>query len=75
MLSLEQTRDTLVCYNDKGEHTNPTNFSRHASTTLTINLYAHALPENDAQTAKLIGNLFSLPQGEQAEQEPLRKAV
>lgn len=117
ILSLKQTRDTPVCCNDKGEHTNPTNFSRwwrkfaqesgfeglrfhelrhtqatqlvsngvdmktiqhrlgHASATLTMNLYAHALPENDVQAAQLIGNLFSVPEGEQAEQEPLRKAV
>ena len=48
----------------------------HSSATLTMNLYAHALPENDIQAAQLIGNLFSMPaDGEQAEQEPLRKAV
>lgn len=48
----------------------------HSSATLTMNLYAHALPENDVQAAQLIGNLFSMPRdGEQVEQEPLRKAV
>ena len=31
----------------------------HSSATLTMNLYAHALPENDEKAAELIGNLFS----------------
>lgn len=31
----------------------------HSSATLTMNLYAHALPENDEKAATLIGNLFS----------------
>ena len=31
----------------------------HSSATLTMNLYAHALPENDEKAAALIGNLFS----------------
>ena len=118
ILSLEQTRDTPVCCNDKGGLIAPTNFSRwwrsftkahgfeglkfhelrhtqatqlvtggmdmktvqhrlgHASATLTMNLYAHALPENDAQAAQLIGSLFSETPNEQARQEgALRVAV
>lgn len=118
ILSLEQTRDTPVCCNDKGGLIAPTNFSRwwrsftkahgfeglkfhelrhtqatqlvaggmdmktvqhrlgHASATLTMNLYAHALPENDAQAAQLIGSLFSETPSEQARQEgALRVAV
>ena len=48
----------------------------HASATLTMNLYAHALPENDAQAAQLIGSLFSETPSEQARQEgALRVAV
>lgn len=39
-----------------------------ASASLTMNLYAHALPENDAQAARLIGNLFSETPNEQARQ-------
>lgn len=31
----------------------------HSSASLTMNLYAHALPENDERAADLIGNLFS----------------
>ena len=34
----------------------------HASATLTMNQYAHALPENDKKAAELIGTLFSLGQ-------------
>lgn len=33
----------------------------HASPTLTVSFYAHALPENDQRAAALIGNLFSQP--------------
>lgn len=33
----------------------------HASPTLTMSFYAHALPENDRQAAVLIDNLFSQP--------------
>lgn len=34
----------------------------HASTALTMNQYAHALPENDRKAAELIATLFSLGQ-------------
>ena len=48
----------------------------HASVTLTMNLYAHALPENDARAAQPIGNLFFEAPSEQIKQEgALRVAV
>ena len=51
----------------------------HASPTLTMNFYAHALPERDQQAAELIGNLFSQPakstdKGGDSEQEALKEA-
>ena len=101
VLCLEQTDDTPVCCNDKGEIMKPTNFSRwwrdwskkqgfegwrfheirhshathliasgmdfktaqhrlgHSSAKLTMDQYAHAMPENDERAAEIIGNLYS----------------
>lgn len=48
----------------------------HSSATFTMNLYAHALPENDEQAALLIVNLLSQPPaGKLVEKDPLRMAV
>lgn len=41
----------------------------HSSASLTMNLYAHALPENDQRAANLIGNLFSSEPAEANTQE------
>ena len=46
----------------------------HSSATLTMNLYAHALPENDDKAADLIGSLLS-SKPEASEEEPLRKTA
>lgn len=47
----------------------------HASPTLTMSFYAHALPENDQKAAAPIGNLFSQPvQVDDGKQESLREA-
>lgn len=47
----------------------------HASPTLTMSFYAHALPENDQEAATIIGSLFSQPaQADGGEQESLREA-
>ena len=47
----------------------------HASPTLTMSFYAHALPENDQRAAALIGSLFSQPvQADGGESKPLRAA-
>ena len=47
----------------------------HASPTLTMSFYAHALPENDQKAAALIGNLFSQPdEADGGKQEALKEA-
>ena len=46
----------------------------HSSASLTMNLYAHALPENDAHAADLIGNLFSSEPTEASTQEQRKSA-
>ena len=46
----------------------------HSSATLTMNLYAHALPENDDKAADPIGSLLS-SKPEASKEEPLRKTA
>ena len=47
----------------------------HASPTLTMSFYAHALPENDQRAAALVGNLFPQPAKTDSEEtKPLRAA-
>ena len=41
----------------------------HANGAITLNWYAHAVPENDAKAAQLVGDLFDT----QNEQEPEKK--
>ena len=46
----------------------------HASAALTMNLYAHALPENDIRAAEMIGSLFSDDSEERTPGSELKQA-
>ena len=41
----------------------------HANGAITLNWYAHAVPENDAKAAQLVGDLY----GSEYKQEPTKK--
>lgn len=70
---LRHTQVTVLLANSVDVKTVQTRLG-HANASITLNLYAHAVPQNDRAAADLVGNLFSPDEG-QKEEAPLKKAV
>ena len=70
---LRHTQATVLLANSVDVKTVQTRLG-HANASITLNLYAHAVPQNDRAAADLVGNLFS-PTEDAEEKPPLKKAV
>ena len=65
---LSHSQATLLLANGTDLKTDQDRMS-HANGAITLNWYAHAVPENDAKAAQLVGDLY----GSEYKQEPAKK--
>lgn len=71
---LRHTQATVLLANKVDVKTVQTRLG-HASASITLNLYAHAVPENDREAADLVGDLFKGGKPRATRKEDLREAV
>ena len=71
---LRHTQATVLLANKVDVKTVQTRLG-HANASITLNLYAHAVPENDRDAADLVGDLFKGRKAQAIRKEDLREAV